>query len=310
MNIIYNVLEKYGNIEVFLRCTFERLNGIKKVALYFFNRDKNKNYNVTVKPGQWEKYKEQLSRLNINKGDILLVHSSIKGLGTLGVTARDIIDHLLEMVGGEGTLVFPTYPEEDDMVQEDGTFCYDPLKSVPWTGKLPRTFLEYPGVVRSDFPHNTLAAKGKLAYKMMEDNLKADFSQGDFTAWDFCVRNGMKILYLGVKASTSCTIVHYPEDKLGMLYPVKEWFDCETYKIQLDEKIVTKKIYIRKKSWFKYYKMFNTGYWLRNKGYLEEYDVDGVYIGFMGNVLNMCDELIARAKKKDLLFKVPLRSLK
>lgn len=310
MRNIYSILEHSGRVEIILRCIFEKIEPVKKYALNLFNKQKNKNYKLEIKEGQWEKYKTQIKELNINEGDILLVHSSIKGLGTLGATANEIIDFLFDVVGEEGTLVFPTYPEEENMKRDDGTYFYDPAKEVPWTGKLPRTFLLYSGVERSLFPHNTLAAKGKYAKKMMENNIQANYSQGKNTAWDFCIQNNMKILYLGVKACTSCTIVHYPEDIMEEDYPVQNWFKCDKYLIKDDESIVEKDVYIRKRSWFKYYKMFNTGYWLSQNGYLEEYDVDGAYIGFMGNVKTMCDVLCKRAQEKDLLFGVPKKMMK
>lgn len=310
MNLIYKILEKNGNLEIVMRCAFERLAPIKGFALKIFNKDKNKNYRHEIKEGQWEKYKEQILKLGIVKGDILLVHSSIKGMGTLGVSAKEIIDFLLSIVGEKGTLVFPTYPDEKNMLQENGKYYYDPLKEIPWTGKLPRVFLSYPGVERSLFPHNTLAAKGKHAKIMMKDNLKANFSQGKYSSWDFCVKNNMKILYLGVKACTSCTIVHYPEDIMGESYPVKNWFKCDKYLIKTGDKVVEKDIYIRKRYWFRYYKMFNTGYWMKKNGYLQEYDIDGAYIGFMDNVKNMCEELCDMTKKRKLLFGIPKKYMK
>ena len=310
MSLIYKILEKNGKLEVFLRCIFEKLKPIKLFALGIFNKQKNRNYKQEVKAGQWEKYKEKLLHLNIKKGDILLVHSSIKGLSTLGVSSNEIIDFLLELIGEEGTLVFPVYPEEKNMLREDGKYYYDPTTEVPWTGKLPRTFLTYPNVERSLFPHNTLAAKGRYAKEMMENDIKAVYSQGEYSPWDFCIQKDMKILYLGVKACTSCTIVHYPEDIMGDAFPVDGWFKCDRYIIKKGNDLVEKDVYIRKKQWFKYYMMFNTGYWLVKRKYLEEFDIDGAYIGFMGNVKEMCNVLCDRAIKKDLLFDVPKKTLK
>lgn len=310
MEFVYKILEKHGKLEVLMRCCFEKLDFIKKIALKTFNNDKNKNYQQEIKPGQWENYKKKLRELSIENGDIVLVHSSIKGLSTLGVSANEIIDFLLELVGEEGTLVFPTYPDENNMRQSDGTYFYNAKEEVPWTGKLTRTFLTYPGVIRSLFPHNTLAAKGKYANEMMKNDLEARFSQGKYSAWEFCINHDMKILYLGVKACTSCTIVHYPEDIMEEKYPVEGWFKKDLYRIKTEKGIVEKDIYIRRKEWFKYYKMFNTGYWLKKNDYLKEYDVDGAYIGIMDDVKNMCAELCTNAEMNELLFDVPKKFCK
>ena len=306
MQKIFNfIFERSWILEVSLRRFFEVIKPIKNIALKIFDNNKHKNQSKPVVQGQWENFKKCINNLDIQSGEIVLVHSSIKGLATLGVSANQIIDYLLERVGNEGTLVFPAYPDYELMKNGRINPYYDYRVSKPWTGKLPRTFLEYPEVERSLFPHNTLAAKGPLAKEMMKGNLQSVYSQGKNSAWDFCVQNNMKILYLGVQACTSCTIVHYPEDILAEDWPVNNWFEEENYDIWVDGKIIQKKIMTRRKFWFKFYKMFNTGYWMRKKGFLEEYDIDGVYIGFMSNSKGLCDELIKRAKDGKLLFAIP-----
>lgn len=62
-----------------------------------------------VLPNILSKFNEKRS-LNIKKGDILLVHSGMDGLESLGVDSTDIITFLKEIVGDSGTLVFPVYP--------------------------------------------------------------------------------------------------------------------------------------------------------------------------------------------------------
>lgn len=51
-----------------------------------------------------------LEKLGIKGGDSLLVHSSLRSLG--GVAPDEIIGALIEVLGSEGTLMFPTLSYE------------------------------------------------------------------------------------------------------------------------------------------------------------------------------------------------------
>lgn len=303
--ILYQLLERSAYLEVTMRCFFESVKPVKNIALKIFNYDKHKNRNKPVIKGQWKSFTDCIRQIGIEKGDILLVHSSMQGMATMGVSAEKVIDFLISVVGDEGTLVFPVYPDYELMKKDRMIPYYDPELSKPWTGKLPRIFLSYPGVVRSLFPHNTLAAKGRHAQAMMKGNLKAKNSQGKYSAWDYCIRNHVKILYLGVEACTSCTVVHYAEDILDEKWPVRDWFGKETYQINCNGKIIEKDIFTRKEKWFQYYKMFSTGRWMRERGYLKEYDINGMYVGYMDRVPELSKKLIGMARNGKLLFKIP-----
>jgi len=268
---------------------------------------------VSFNPKQWEEFKKCIVEdCKIEAGDIVLVHSSIKGMGSMGVTSCEIIEFLLATIGENGTLIFPSYPDLQKMEIKDGSYVFDPETTPPWTGKLCREFLKLDGVVRSRFPHNTLAAKGKLASEMMKNNEDASqYSQGKGSSWDFCIKQNVKILYLGVKAATSDTIVHYAEDILMDEWPVKDWHEEQSYLIKTDtgyRHIITKE---RRKKWFDYFCMFNTGHILKKKGYLREFDISGVYVGIMDHVLSMSNYYIENAQRGNIVsFKIPKKYLK
>lgn len=285
---------------------------IKKITTKIFDGDKHKNAKKQVIPGQWEKFKQCIEGpCGISKGDYILIHSSMQGMKTLGVHPKDIIDYFVTLVGRDGTVVFPTYPDLKKMEEEEQAYIYDPQTTLPWTGALPRAFVNYPNAVRSRFPHNTLCAVGKEAEAMMSQDLShGPYSQGKGSSWDYGIHHGMKILYIGVPAPTSCTIVHYAEDFLADDWPVKGWYEEHRYWIQDGDTKIPFTTKERRRKWFDYYSMFWSGKLLREKGYLKEYDADGVYIGVMDQVLLMSEYLIKQAKRKRLLFKIPKKDMK
>lgn len=51
-----------------------------------------------------------MDSLNIQNGDILILHSSMDEMANIGVDAIGLIRYFLEKLGEEGTLVVPTFP--------------------------------------------------------------------------------------------------------------------------------------------------------------------------------------------------------
>ena len=63
--------------------------------------------------------KNALTELGIQKGDVMVVHSSLKSFGHVEGGADAVIDACLETLTPSGTLVFPT------LIQKDFAYAYD-----------------------------------------------------------------------------------------------------------------------------------------------------------------------------------------
>lgn len=302
--IMFALLGHSQTFEVMLRCFFESNSLIKNYAQKIYKK-KNKNKKNNTAPGAWNAYKETIINNGIQKGDIILVHSAMGSLSKLGISPKQMIDFLLELIGLEGTLVFPTYPVRK--LIEENVYLYDVKKTDSWTGLLTSVFLnEYSDVKRSAFPLNTLAAKGKEADTIVKDNLKGEYSQGKYSSWQYCINRNMKILFLGVKACTCNTFIHYPEDILEKNWPIKDFFVQEKFKIiEADGQVTYKTIQERDLYWFRYFTMFYTGTWLKKNKYLEEYDVNGVYFGIIKETKKLAERIIDMAKNNEIFFKIP-----
>ncbi|MBQ6587221.1 MAG: AAC(3) family N-acetyltransferase [Butyrivibrio sp.] len=299
------VFEYIPSLEIAIRCTLHKFPGIKKKALKLMKKQNDSGQKPTKE--NWEAVKKYLNELDVHDGDILLVHSSMDGLNSCDVTSKEILDTLEGMVGGTGTLVFAAYPEckYDEKL---GGYYYDPKRTIAWTGMLPNVFIRRKGVVRSEFPLQTLAAKGKHAEAMMANNIDAVVAQGPKTAWEYCVDHNVKILYFGIEACQCCTMMNYPEDVLGPdEWPIKDWYYEQTYYIKTAEGVVKKEVLHRDDEFYRFYRMAYSERWLKKNGFLTAAYPGGVYIGFTRNGGDLGRRLVEEARNGRLLYMIPKR---
>lgn len=131
--------------------------------------------------------------LGIEKGDTLLVHSSLRSLG--GAKAEEVIEGLLYALGEEGTLVFPTLSYMNCNPSKP-YFDYHETKSN--VGYLPEYFrTQVEGVVRSICPTHSCAALGKNAEYITSGHKDDKTPCGKNSPFYRVMELGGKILFLG-----------------------------------------------------------------------------------------------------------------
>lgn len=150
----------------------------------------------------------------VKAGDILLVHSSFKSLGEVEGGAETVIMGLLEALGEDGTLVFPTFCQKD-FLNAYKTWHIDKHSDV---GYLTNYFRKREGSIRSDQATHSVAACGKKAAWLTETHghtHKRPGNMGDTpfsvdSPWEKMYNENAKILLLGVTPA-SITFRHYAE---------------------------------------------------------------------------------------------------
>ena len=154
---------------------------------------------------------DDLRALGLREGDVVLVHSSLSGLGWVEGGAETVIDALVEAVGPGGTVLFPTLtgtehdgPEHPPIIELMATPC--------WTGRVPETARRRPEAMRSVHPTHSVSAIGARA---------ADFTTGHEASRTPCdqhspyvrlMEEGGKILLLGGVTHESNTTLHALEE--------------------------------------------------------------------------------------------------
>jgi len=147
------------------------------------------------------------------KGDVLFVHSAFSAVGGMEGGVEGFIDGLLEAIGSEGTLIFPTFTSYTQPFSREN--------SASATGILSEAFRKRPGAVRTLHPSHSVAAIGRQAEFFAQDEWILDTTCGAGTCFMRLVEHGAKVMMLGVDLNR-CTMLHVCEDMAGADYLVPE----------------------------------------------------------------------------------------
>lgn len=206
-----------------------------------FNR-KKKSAEEKIKSAELSKLISKLSEWGVHEGDLVVVHSSFDALKGTGKTAAQAVDDILNFLGPSGTLAMPAMPifrndvSKDEYLDADiseTTFIYDRRKSRIKTGALPTALSKYPNAVRSMHPINTMVAAGRLAERLMMDNLLGDspLPCGNNSSWHHCFEENAWIVGLGTDLTHSLTMIHVAEDIQDTKWPVGGWYRLKHFQI-------------------------------------------------------------------------------
>ena len=118
---------------------------------------------------------KDLINLGVKKGDVLVVHSSLKSMGKVDGGANTVIDALIEVVGKEGTILFPALTYSP---------CYSTLKfdvknTPSCVGYISEVFRNRPDIIRSFHPTHSVCAFGKFAKEITKDHFIDDTPVGE-----------------------------------------------------------------------------------------------------------------------------------
>lgn len=142
----------------------------------------------------------QLRALGVRTGDTLMLHASMRAVGT---RAEVLLDALEEAVGSDGALLMLICgPEEGP---------FDPAASPAWDelGVLSEVFRTRPGVVLNDHPVARMGAWGRSAEALVRDPPLDDY-YGPGSPLERLVAAGGRVLRLGADRDT-VTLFHLAE---------------------------------------------------------------------------------------------------
>ncbi len=134
-----------------------------------------------------------LHALGVRRGDTILMHSSMKSLGT-DRTPEYVLDAIQDAVGDTGTLALPALSYAT--VNRENPF-WDYYETPVCVGLLPETFRHLPGVLRSISPTHSVSARGAGAASLVAGQEEDDTPVGAHSPYRKLPELGGKILMLG-----------------------------------------------------------------------------------------------------------------
>lgn len=141
---------------------------------------------------------EQLTSLGVERGGVLLVHTSFRAVRPVEGGPLGLIEALRNALGPAGTLVMPT--------MTDGESVFDPrVTPTVDMGVTAELFWRQPGVMRSTHPGGSFAAAGPLAAELCAEQPLAPPHGPDSPVGRVHARDG-QLLLLGVGHSENTTL--------------------------------------------------------------------------------------------------------
>jgi aminoglycoside 3-N-acetyltransferase len=157
------------------------------------------------------------SRVGLESGDTVLVHSSFKSFGGVEGGPETVIRALLEVLGKDGTLVMPTFTFSFcEEFNKTGKGHFDVKEMPSKMGIMTEMVRKMPGSLRSINPIYSVAVYGKRASLLAEVTDKNVFGRSSIFGKLYDL--GGKIMAIGLKYNDSMTFFHYIEQMEGCDY--------------------------------------------------------------------------------------------
>jgi aminoglycoside 3-N-acetyltransferase len=170
-----------------------------------------------------------LSKLGLSKGDHVMMHSSLKSFGYVEEGADTVVDEVLEVLGDEGTLLVPTNTFNGSVTVYLRGLSEIDLRTEPSVlGKITESVRSRSDFTRSVHPTHPVAAKGKLAEKLLSEHHLGNSAAGQRSPYGKLaeLEKGY-VLLLGVDNSSN-TMLHTAEE-----YYAPYIFNGETFIVKV-----------------------------------------------------------------------------
>ena len=164
---------------------------------------------------------EALRRVGLQRGDSVMVHTSLGKIGYVCGGAQAVIEALIEVVGEDGTIMMPAQswknldPETGvhwdadeadwDGIRENWPAYQKAITPTNTMGAVAEMFRSWPGAVRSDHPARSVAAWGKNAEYLTKNHDLSDIF-GDRSPIGKLYELDGKVLLIGVDYDKNTSI--------------------------------------------------------------------------------------------------------
>lgn len=164
-----------------------------------------------------------LAELGLKSGDVVLVHTSMKGLGHIDGGPNAVIDALLKVVGPDGAILFPTLtgskadgPDAPPQIDLASTPC------ALFVGIVPETARQRFDAIRSIHPTHSVVALGANREHWTMGHQHGHSPCDEASPYYRLMEEGGKILLLGGVTHNSNTSLHCIEEIASFPYHLQQ----------------------------------------------------------------------------------------
>jgi aminoglycoside 3-N-acetyltransferase len=141
--------------------------------------------------------------VGLREGDGVFVQTAMSAFGEIEGGAPTVVAALEEVLGPDGLIVMPAFPltgSGADHLAEHPVF--DVRESPSRMGAITEHFRKLPGVVRSDHPTHSIAARGPGAEELVAGHADAETPFGVGTPFERMVQRGVTQVWFGTGLRT------------------------------------------------------------------------------------------------------------
>lgn len=153
-----------------------------------------------------------LRDLGIRAGDCVMVHSALGQFNNVEGGAQGVFDAITQVIGGQGTLIVPTFPNWARTLHTQAVF--DVVHTPSETGFFTELVRKHPKAIRSIHPTHAMAAIGPLAQELTANHDTSAYAFGVDSPFFKHAKADGKILLIGVNLN-SLTSFHVYEDLIA-----------------------------------------------------------------------------------------------
>lgn len=229
------------------------------------------------------------NKLKLSNGDISFVHSSLDRLN-LDFPSFQVLDILLELVGDEGTLIFPTYPKLTSYKYLKSGEVFNINRTPSYMGILSEFARRHSKAIRSLHPTKSVVAIGKNAEEITSSHHLSIYPYDKNSPYYKAYTLGSKAIGIGVK-TTFFSAVHILDDLYLDNLPINpyknELFAAKCLDKKKEEIIVNTYAHDMDKMHFDLPKFFNSKI---DKTICEDINIDGMNF-FTSDLYKTIDEM-------------------
>ena len=192
---------------------------------------------------------DALKRLGIERGDVLMVHTSLRSVGYVCGGAQALIEALLEAVGSEGTIMMPTQswknldpsegvhwevePSQWQTIRDHWPAYDKRITPTNTMGAVAEMFRQWPQSVRSDHPARSVCACGRqAAFLTAEHSLSDIFGERSPIGKLYALDGKVLLIGVGYEKNTS---LHLADARAS--YPGKHTYTAHSAVIENGKRV-------------------------------------------------------------------------